>query len=264
MDIKAVGISSLIVFAIGCVMHFLYDWCHENRAVAVVAATNESPWEHVKIGLTGFLVWTIVDYFRYGEMHNYWIAKGLSLMAFVILLLSIYYGSRNYVAKKHEVVFNIVCFLLEIVLAQVIFFAILDGPKLKEWLFYPAFICLFLVLGAWVMFTWVQPKVGVFCDPRNKKYGLEAHECHKHGAHGKAGKSGTSVKSGDVKNVGVKNVSVVKNTTKEAAPVKKSVAPVKKDVVEKRIAAAKKAPSVGKSVAKKRVVPSIDGMKKTA
>ena len=235
MDISVVGISTLVVFAIGCIMHFAYAWSHENKFVAVFAATNESVWEHVKIGLTGLFLLTLYDFFQYGDMHNYWIAKGFALMSFVIIVPSVFYAFWKSVPKKLEIVVDVIEFFVDIFFTQIIFFAILNGPKLQEWLFYPAFIFLFLVLGAYVMFTWVQPRVHMFMDVRNGKYGLKAYQKHSH---------------------------AVRKEVKKAEKAELKKVNEKKAVVEKRIEAARKAPAVGKSVAKKRVVKSIDGMKK--
>ena len=221
MDIMNVIVSTLAIGAVGCVMHFLYGWLHQNKAVAVVAATNESIWEHIKIGLTGFLLFTIYDYLQYGEMHNYWIAKGVALMGFVVIVPSVYYAFCRSVPKKWEVPVDIVEFFVDILLAQMMFFVILEGPKLRDWLFYPAFIMLFLVLGAYVMFTWVQPRLGIFQDPINGKYGVDAYQKSNHAK------------------------------KHERAKITKAKVKQAKKVVNKRVEAAKKV----------RVVKSIDGMK---
>lgn len=236
MDIMNVIVSTLVIGAIGCVMHFLYGWSRENKVVAVVAATNESVWEHVKIGLTGFLIFMIYDFLQYGEMHNYWIAKGVALAGFVVIVPSVYYAFCHSVPKKWEVPVDIVEFFVNILLAQTMFFAILDGPKLRDWLFYPAFIMLFLVLGAYVMFTWVQPKLGIFRDPESGEYGIDAHKTHKH----------IKKKKNEVDTSVLGRIEFEETEMKEVK--------LKEPDVKRRIAAAKRA----------RTIKSIDGMKKTA
>lgn len=225
MDILACGLASFTIVGIGCLMHFLYDICHENKAVAVFAAINESVWEHIKIGLTGFFVVTFVDFTMFGGMYNYWIAKAFSIGAFVILIPVMYYFIRSCMGRE-SVVAGVIEFLVGVFVSELIFMTILNGLKAQVWLFYVAFIILFVILGAYVMFTWVQPKLPIFMDIRNGKYGFDGHQ--------KASKRKKSapkkVKSIDEDEVG-----------KEL---------LEDEMVKKRIAAAQKKPTHKKSVPK--------------
>ncbi len=56
-------LSVIVIFAIGTLSHFLYDWSHENKILGLFTAVNESTWEHVKIAITPTLLWSLVDGF---------------------------------------------------------------------------------------------------------------------------------------------------------------------------------------------------------
>lgn len=177
-------LSILFITVFGCLFHFTYGIFRRNKFVAIFSATNESTWEHIKIGLTGFLLWTAIDYSLYGEMNNYWVAKAASLLVFIIMIPVLFYSIMA-VMKKHVVWVSILEFLVAIILGQMLFNGILLAGNCANWVFYLAFFVLFMILGAYIIFTWVQPKCELFRDPRNGKYGLSASEKnHKH-AHGK-------------------------------------------------------------------------------
>lgn len=179
-------LSCIAITAIGCFLHFLYNMAHKNKLVAIFAATNESVWEHVKIGLSGFFLWTIVDAIYYGSNKNYWVAKTASVLIFSSLIIAMYYVEKLFL-KKHVLWLSILEFVVAIVAGQGMFYWILACSGVENWMYYPTFILLFLVFAGYLVFTWIQPKWDLFRDPRNGKYGLEAHSSEKH-THNRGGR----------------------------------------------------------------------------
>ena len=51
-----------ILFIIGSLMHFVYEWSGESIIVGIFAPTNESIWEHLKMTFWPMLIWWIVGY----------------------------------------------------------------------------------------------------------------------------------------------------------------------------------------------------------
>ena len=49
-----VSISLWVIFPLGILgslLHFLFDWTGHNKFIGVIAAVNESYWEHIKIAV---------------------------------------------------------------------------------------------------------------------------------------------------------------------------------------------------------------------
>ena len=52
-----IGIIFISMF--GTLLHFLYEIRKHNKLVAVFSAVNESTWEHIKIGMTPTIIWSL-------------------------------------------------------------------------------------------------------------------------------------------------------------------------------------------------------------
>ena len=50
---------------LGSFLHFTYDLSNHNKTVALFSAVNESTWEHIKLGLTPYFIWTVIDGIKY-------------------------------------------------------------------------------------------------------------------------------------------------------------------------------------------------------
>ena len=56
---ELIGLFVTLIF--GNLLHFVYDWSGKNRIVAAFAATNESTWEHMKLLVIPWVVWSLVE-----------------------------------------------------------------------------------------------------------------------------------------------------------------------------------------------------------
>ena len=52
-------IGMFFVAIVGTFLHFLYEFSHHNKLVALFAAVNESTWEHIKICMTPTILWSL-------------------------------------------------------------------------------------------------------------------------------------------------------------------------------------------------------------
>ena len=46
---------------LGTIGHFLYDWSNNNKIIGFFFATDESIWQHLKLGITPVLLWIIIE-----------------------------------------------------------------------------------------------------------------------------------------------------------------------------------------------------------
>jgi hypothetical protein len=76
---ELVGI--VVIILAGSALHFVFEWTHYWRPAVVVAAVNESTWEHL-LGFWPGLLFALVEYlFIRKAAHNFWVAKSLGLLA---------------------------------------------------------------------------------------------------------------------------------------------------------------------------------------
>ena len=55
-------LGSVLIFLMGFILHFLYDWTNQNVIVGSFTPIDESIWEHMKIIFTSTLLYGIIDY----------------------------------------------------------------------------------------------------------------------------------------------------------------------------------------------------------
>ena len=52
--------GAIFIIVIGLALHFVFSWTGGWRPVAVVAAVNESIWEHLKLAFWPGLLWALL------------------------------------------------------------------------------------------------------------------------------------------------------------------------------------------------------------
>lgn len=172
-------ISIIIICLVGTFLHFLYEISNHNKYVALFAAVNESTWEHIKMGLTPMLLYSLYDGYIYGMLDNYFIAKSMSLLAVIIIIPLIFYTYKKF-TKKAILIIDIITFYVAIISGQLIFYYIIN-LNLNGFIYsYLGAILLFLIFGFYMIATLLPLKNFIFKDPISKKYGIEGHMDIKH------------------------------------------------------------------------------------
>ena len=81
-----------LIFSIllGTIGHFLYNWSSKNKIIGFLFATNESVWQHLKLGITPILLWTIIELLT-TNLNNIFFIKFISIISFILSLLFLYF-----------------------------------------------------------------------------------------------------------------------------------------------------------------------------
>jgi hypothetical protein len=167
-------IGIIVICIVGTLLHFVYEWSHHNKVVAVFAAVNESTWEHIKICMTPTILWSIYDIIKYGFDGNFILAKSLSLLT-IILLIPILFYSYTAFTKKSILIIDVICFYITVICSQIVFHYFINTNPLPYIYTYISAILLFIEVAAYLFLTFQPQKNFVFEDPISHKYGLEGH-----------------------------------------------------------------------------------------
>ena len=175
-------IGMVVIAIVGTLLHFLYEWSNHNKFVAIFAAVNESTWEHIKIGMTPTIIWSLYDGLKYGLNPNYLIAKALCLLAIIVLIPILFYAYTAF-TKKSILWLDVICFYIVIICSQLVFNYFISIDSLPFIYTYLSGILLFIEIGAYMFLTFQPLKNFIFKDPITNKYSLEGHPCHDHHHH---------------------------------------------------------------------------------
>ncbi len=172
-------IRIITIVVIGTLLHFVYEWSHHNKAVAIFAAVNESTWEHIKIGMTPTLLWCIYDFIQYGFNGNILISETASLLVIIVLIPILFY-TYSFFTKKSILVVDIICFIITIITSQLVFYILSNCINIPIVYLYISIVVLLLELIAYLTLSFKPFKNFIFKDPITHKNGLEGHPCEHH------------------------------------------------------------------------------------
>ncbi len=174
-----VSISLWVIFPLGILgslLHFLFDWTGHNKFIGVIAAVNESYWEHIKIAVWPVLLVQFSLFVAGGFQYSSFIpAATVALYSIPISMIGLVYLYKA-VSKRNILWIDISVFFLVIAIAQVVFVLLLQELDASIWMILISLAFFVGIIVAFLRFTTRPPKEpDVFIDPTNKKYGLRAH-----------------------------------------------------------------------------------------
>lgn len=163
----------LFVCAAGTALHFLYQWSGESVAAAPFAAVNESVWEHMKLLFWPMLLWAGAERAVLGGYsRGFWPAKALGTLLGLALIPALYYTYTG--ALDVSVMWvDIAIFFVAAAAA----FLAETRMLARDWRCRggaraSALVLLLLLSAAFVLCTFVPPRVPLFRDPVTGFYGL--------------------------------------------------------------------------------------------
>jgi len=160
------------IIAGGSALHFAFSWADEWPPLAIVAATNESIWEHLKLAFWPSLVWALIESRRVGlPAQSYWAAKGVSFLVAPIVIVVVF-QSYTAILGRNLLVLDIGTFVVAVVLGQLgSIWLLTRRPVVKPaaWVGIALLLC---QLAAFSLLTYVPPNHPLFIDPRSGAHGL--------------------------------------------------------------------------------------------
>lgn len=109
-----------LIFSIllGTIGHFLYNWSSKNKIIGFFFATNESVWQHLKLGITPILLWIIIELLTV-NFNNIFFVKFVSIISFILTLLFLYYFYKLF-TNKNILFLDIFIFYISLTIAYYI------------------------------------------------------------------------------------------------------------------------------------------------
>lgn len=174
----------LFIIGFGTTLHFWFAWTGYWRPMAVVAAVNESTWEHFKMAFWPGLMVGILEYLTWGkERRDFFVAKFLGLLAMPIITMILFYGYTS--IWHHSLPADIAVFVASVAGGQLI--SLFIFRKEIDW---PGFVRPVAAVGLVVMTlafatqSYFPRKGFLFEHPGTRELGiLEEYGDHDHDDH---------------------------------------------------------------------------------
>lgn len=157
-----------VVFTIivGTLLHFTYDWTGQCALVGLFSAVNESTWEHLKLLFVPFFIWTIIEYFAFGEnKKNFFPAKTISVIAGMLTIIILFYGYMA-IFKRDIMVLDISIFLIGVIVSYILSYFIMKSNSLtSDRSVFLGKLFMVLLVISFIGFTFTPPNYFLFIDP---------------------------------------------------------------------------------------------------
>lgn len=116
MTIEIIGLVFEMI--VGTIGHFLYDYSKHNKIIGFFFSKSENVWEHMKLGITSILLWTIIELLTF-NFKNLFLAKFASIITFSISLI-ILYNIIKTLFKKNILFLDILIFYISLSLSSIV------------------------------------------------------------------------------------------------------------------------------------------------
>ncbi|NIO48226.1 MAG: hypothetical protein GTN73_02130 [Candidatus Aminicenantes bacterium] len=162
----------VVIFLSGSVLHFVFDWAREWPPAALIAAVNESVWEHLKLAFWPGLIYGLIEFlFLKAKTKNFWVAKTCGLFTMPVIIAAVFYGYTA-LTGSHILWLDIALFGLAVVAGQVISFALMVGEPFGPKIRIAAGLVLVLMIVAFSLFSYLPPRWPLFQDSSTGQYGI--------------------------------------------------------------------------------------------
>ena len=162
----------IFVFLLGALLHFLFEWSGESKAVGLIASVNESVWEHFKQGFWPMFLYAAIEYrFLRDHVNTFFGAKATAVYLIPIITGLVFYGYTAIIGEEILIV-DILIFLSAIVVGQLTSYKIMTLPKLPRYANVVSIILIVLLASILMLFTFFPPHLPIFLDGNTGTYGI--------------------------------------------------------------------------------------------
>lgn len=178
MEKKKLILAQMIVvmlsIILGTVLHFLYEWTGENKIIASFSAVNESVWEHLKLAFFPMLFFGIIEYFFVKDIANNYIeAKAVGIFT-AISFITIFFYTYTGILGENFLFIDILSFLASVILGEYVSYQIMimeEASNMQTKILAGTIIVYLLI--SFIVATYQPPKINLFQDPVDQKYGVK-------------------------------------------------------------------------------------------
>ena len=166
---ELIGIIFIVI--LGGILHFAFEWSGEWRPLALIAAVNESVWEHLKLGFWPALIYFLIEYgYIIKSTSNFLIAKAIGIYLIPITMTALFYLYTAFV--EDMLVADLIIFVLAIVIGQLSSYKMLTTRTWPSWMNGLGLALLILLTIAFSTLTYYAPHLPIFKDPITGSYGI--------------------------------------------------------------------------------------------
>ena len=163
--------GALFTILFGAFLHFAFELSGGFAPVALIAAVNESTWEHLKLAFWPALIFSLIELkFLSKSVNNFAVAKTVSLYVMPVAIIVMFYGYT--MLLEDSFIADILIFMISVVIGYIVSYKLLTAKKFPEsWKKY-TLIALAVIILMFSLLTYFAPQFFLFQDPVSGGYGI--------------------------------------------------------------------------------------------
>jgi hypothetical protein len=165
-----------VIFIVGALMHFIYEWSGHLTIVGIIAPVNESTWEHLKLSFWPLFVWWLAGYFIFGKgtktsAAQWFVSCAVALWVCSLFIVTFFYTYTG-ASGIDSLFLDILSLLLGLAVGQGVALHVFKYARFKLSSVYVAMAMLILLAAAFIVFTFSPPHIPLFKDAPTGNYGI--------------------------------------------------------------------------------------------
>ncbi|MBU7043212.1 MAG: hypothetical protein HXS47_06435 [Theionarchaea archaeon] len=165
-----------VVFVIiaGSFFHFLYELSGSWAPVGIIAAVNESVWEHLKLGFWPASMYSLIEYpVLTKNTENFIMGRTACIVSIPLSIVILFYMYTGILGQNYFIL-DIVIFIVSVIVGGIISYRIMISTKsLSAWN-WVAIVCIVILAVLFGVFTFYPPHIFLFQDPVTGGYGIQS------------------------------------------------------------------------------------------
>lgn len=165
-----------LLFSVGFLMHYIYEWTDNSTIVGIFAPVNESAWEHLKMTFWPILIWWTIGYIILGKKNKITASQWYNSCIIAELVCSLtvlcFYYTYTGALGIELLLLDIFSLLLGVTVAQGMAFHVYKYARFSLYCLYIAVAVLILLAITFTVFTFAPPLIPLFKDSVTGKYGI--------------------------------------------------------------------------------------------
>jgi len=164
--------GTVFIVCLGSMLHFLFSWSGGWRPVALIAAVNESVWEHLKLVFWPGLIFLLLSFpFLKKKTGNFWAPGTAGLLMMPLTIVVLFYGYKI-IFHTHNLVYDIAIFVLAVIVGQAVGYRLMLRPPFSRTVRRIAAALLLAATLAFSLLSYFPPQYPLFQDSRTGDYGI--------------------------------------------------------------------------------------------
>jgi hypothetical protein len=163
-------LCAVFVMILGTLLHFTFEWSHNNLVVGAFSAVNESTWEHLKLVFFPMLLTTIIGYFyTKSSISNYLCAKTQGILIAISFIIIFFYTYTGIIGTNFAIL-DIASFFVAVILGEYYSYKKIKSHSSCNNLV--AIIILIILFLCFIIFTFAPPTIALFKAPVTNNFGI--------------------------------------------------------------------------------------------